>query len=375
MAVDTACSGSLTAVHQAVAALRDGTCDLAIAGGVNLILSPRVYDVLDQGEMLSSDGRCKTFDSRADGYVRGEGVGVVLLKQADRADHDGDGVHAVIKAATANHGGRTTSLTAPNPDAQADLLVEAYRAADVAPQTVGYIETHGTGTALGDPIETTGLSTAFRRLRAERGTAATPGCVIGSVKTNIGHLEAAAGIAGLFKAVLALRHGTIPAGLHLREQNPYLELDGGPFEIATTARPWPEPRDGAGNGLPRRAGVSSFGFGGANAHIVLEEPPMPDTGAKDTAAAEQLFVLSARTPEALRHTAERLADHLADQDVPAGDLAYTLQTGRDAMTHRLAVVADGPAALRAELCAHLAGHPSAVRTGQAGRGRAPATAS
>ncbi|MEV5976427.1 amino acid adenylation domain-containing protein [Streptomyces sp. NPDC052114] len=363
MAVDTACSGSLTAVHQACAALRDGTCDLAIAGGVNLILSPRVYDVLDQGEMLSADGRCKTFDSRADGYVRGEGVGVVLLKPDDRAQGDGDAVHAVIKAATANHGGRTTSLTAPNPDAQADLLVEAYRAADVAPETVGYIETHGTGTALGDPIETTGLSTAFRRLRAERGTTAAPGCVIGSVKTNIGHLEAAAGIAGLFKAVLALRHGTIPAGLHLREQNPYLELDGGPFEIAAAPRPWP--RDGAGDGLPRRAGVSSFGFGGANAHIVLEEPPMPDTGTTDT-AAEQLFVLSARTPEALRRTTERLADHLAEeQDVPAGDLAYTLQTGREPMAHRLAVPAHGTTALRAELLAHLSGRPSAVRTGRA----------
>ncbi|CAM5289226.1 Polyketide synthase PksJ [Streptomyces alboniger] len=227
---------------------------------------------------------------------------MVLLKPQSRADDDGDAVHAVIKAAAANHGGRTTSLTAPNPDAQADLLVEAYRAAGVAPETVGYIETHGTGTALGDPIETTGLSTAFRRLRAERGTTAAPGCVIGSVKTNIGHLEAAAGIAGLFKAVLALRQGTIPAGLHLREQNPYLELDGGPFEIATTARPWPKPRDGAGNGLPRRAGVSSFGFGGANAHIVLDEPHMPDTGAKDTAAAEQVYVLSARTP---RHCAHR----------------------------------------------------------------------
>ncbi|MCF3118697.1 amino acid adenylation domain-containing protein [Streptomyces arenae] len=374
MAVDTACSGSLTAVHQACAALRDGTCDLAIAGGVNLILSPRVYDVLDQGEMLSADGRCKTFDSRADGYVRGEGVGVVLLKPDDRAARDGDAVHAVIKAAAANHGGRTTSLTAPNPDAQADLLVEAYRAADVAPETVGYIETHGTGTALGDPIETTGLSTAFRRLRAERGTTAAPGCVIGSVKTNIGHLEAAAGIAGLFKAVLALRHGTIPAGLHLREQNPYLELDGGPFEVAAAARPWPRTLDGAGNGLPRRAGVSSFGFGGANAHIVLEEPPMPDTGTTDPTAAEQLFVLSARTPEALRLTAERLADHLADQDVPAGDLAYTLQTGREPMPHRLAVPAHGTTALRAELLAHLSGRPSAVRTGRAEADRAAAPA-
>ncbi|MDX3229221.1 amino acid adenylation domain-containing protein [Streptomyces sp. ME19-01-6] len=369
MAVDTACSGSLTAVHQAVAALRDGTCDLAIAGGVNLILNAGVYEVLSQGEMLSPDGRCKAFDSRADGYVRGEGVGVVLLKPEDRAERDGDAVHAVIKAAAAGHGGRTTSLTAPSPDAQADLLVEAYRAAGVRPETVGYIETHGTGTALGDPIETTGLSTAFRRLRAERGTATAPGCAIGSVKTNIGHLEAAAGIAGLFKTVLALRHGTIPASLHFREQNPYLELDGGPFEVAATARPWPRPHDAGGGELPRRAGVSSFGFGGANAHIVLEEPQMPDT--REEHPTEQAYVLSARTPEALRGAAQRLADHLAEQDVPAGDLAYTLQVGREPMAHRLAVVADGAAALRSELTAHLAGRPSAVRTGKAERPAAP----
>ncbi|MGW0948892.1 amino acid adenylation domain-containing protein [Streptomyces sp. NPDC002623] len=363
IAVDTACSGSLTAVHQACAALRDGTCDLAIAGGVSLILAPGVYEALSQGEMLSPDGRCKAFDSRADGYVRGEGAGVVLLKPHERAVRDGDAVHAVIKAAALNHAGRTTSLTAPDPEAQADLLVEAYRAAGVHPDTVGYIEAHGTGTALGDPIETAGLSTAFRRLRA--GADAPAGfapCAIGSVKTNIGHLEAAAGIAGLFKAVLSMRHGTIPAGLHFREQNPYLELDGGPFEVAATARPWPRPRDAHGAELPRRGGVSSFGFGGAGAHIVLEEPPMPDT--RDEPAAQQVFVLSARDGDALRRSAARLADHLGRQDVPAGDLAHTLQTGREPMPHRLAVVADGAAALRAELTAYLAGRPSAVRTAQ-----------
>ncbi|KJK56411.1 hybrid non-ribosomal peptide synthetase/type I polyketide synthase, partial [Saccharothrix sp. ST-888] len=366
MAVDTACSGSLVAVHQACAALRDGTCDLAIAGGVNLILSPGVHELLSQGEMLSPDGRCKAFDSRADGYVRGEGVGVVLLKPDDRARHDGDAVHAVIRAAAVNHGGRTTSLTAPSPDAQADLLVQAYRAADVPPESVGYIEAHGTGTALGDPIETIGLSTAFRRLRADRGTQAAPGCAIGSVKTNIGHLEAAAGIAGLLKTVLAMRHATIPASLHVRDLNPYLELDGGPFEVATTTRPWPRARDAAGNDLPRRAGVSSFGFGGANAHVVLEEPTMPDT--REEATTEQLFVLSARTPEALRQAAGRLADHLAEHDVPPGDLAYTLQVGREPMSHRLAVRADSTARLRTELAEHLAGRPTAVRTGQAGKG-------
>nr|WP_265537809.1 non-ribosomal peptide synthetase/type I polyketide synthase [Streptomyces sp. NEAU-H33] len=367
MAVDTACSGSLVAVHQAYAALRDGTCDLAIAGGVNLILSPSVHELLSQGEMLSPDGRCKAFDSRADGYVRGEGVGVVLLKPDDRARRDGDAVHAVIRAAVVNHGGRSTSLTAPNPDAQADLLVEAYQAADVPPESVGYIEAHGTGTALGDPIETIGLSTAFRRLRAERGTQAAPGCAIGSVKTNIGHLEAAAGIAGLLKTVLAIRHATIPASLHVREPNPYLELDGGPFEIATTTRPWPQARDAAGNDLPRRAGVSSFGFGGANAHVVLEEPTMPDT--REEATAEQLFVLSARSPEALRQAAGRLAEHLAEQDVPPGDLAYTLQVGREPMTYRLAVRADSTARLRTELAEHLAGRPSAVHVGTAAKRR------
>ncbi|OEV10484.1 hypothetical protein AN220_31165, partial [Streptomyces nanshensis] len=308
MAVDTACSGSLTAVHQACAALRDGTCDLAIAGGVNLILTPSVYEVLDQGEMLSPDGRCKTFDRRADGYVRGEGVGAVLLKPADRARRDGDTPHATVKAVVANHGGRTTSLTAPNPDAQAELLVEAYRTADVPVESVGYLEAHGTGTALGDPIETAGLSAAFRQLRAEQGTEAAPGCALGSVKTNIGHLEAAAGLAGMFKTVLALGHGTIPAGLHFHEQNPHLELDGGPFEVAATARPWPRRYDAAGRELPRRAGVSSFGFGGANAHIVLEEAQMPDARAEE--AAEHAYVLSARTPEALRSAAQRLADHV-----------------------------------------------------------------
>ncbi|MER6142061.1 amino acid adenylation domain-containing protein [Streptomyces sparsogenes] len=366
VAVDTACSGSLTAVHQAVGALRDGTCDLAIAGGVSLILSPAVYEALSEGEMLSPDGRCKAFDSRADGYVRGEGAGAVLLKPHDRARRDGDAVHTVIKAVAVGHGGRTTSLTAPNPDAQADLLVEAYRAAGVPPETVGYIEAHGTGTALGDPIETTGLSTAFRRLRADAPAGRAPGCAIGSVKTNIGHLEAAAGIAGLFKVALAMRHGTIPASLHFRRQNPYLELDGGPFEVAATARPWPRPHDASGRELPRRGGVSSFGFGGANAHIVLEEPTVShEDDAREQGAHEELFVLSARDPQGLRHAAQRLADHLHEHDVPPGDLAYTLQVGREPMAHRLAVAATGTAELRAELSAYLAGRPSAVRTGRA----------
>ncbi|WSI60231.1 amino acid adenylation domain-containing protein [Streptomyces platensis] len=350
VAVDTACSSSLTAVHQAVTALRDGTCDLAIAGGVSLILDPGLYTALSSNEMLSEDGRCKAFDASANGYVRGEGVGVVVLRDHTAARRDGDRVAAVIKAAAVNHGGRTTSLTSPNPNAQADLLVEAYRAADIDPRTVGYIEAHGTGTALGDPIEITGLTEAFGRLRGNAEVTG-PSCGIGSVKTNIGHLEAAAGIAGLLKVVLALRHRTLPASLHFRERNPYLELDGSPFEIVDSTRPWPAPLAEDGSALARRAGVSSFGFGGANAHVVIEEaqsaPHGPDS------ADEELFVLSARTERALREQARRLAASIRAEEPSPADVAFTLRVGREAMEERLAFVARGRAELldRLDACA------------------------
>ncbi|WP_055550579.1 non-ribosomal peptide synthetase, partial [Streptomyces kanamyceticus] len=361
VAVDTACSSSLTAVHQAVTALRDGTCDLAIAGGVSLILDPGLYEALSRNEMLSEDGRCKAFDASANGYVRGEGVGVVVLRGHLAARRDGDRVAAVIKAAAVNHGGRTTSLTSPNPDAQADLLVEAYRAAGIDPRTVGYIEAHGTGTALGDPIETTGLTEAFGRLRgeAEVGTGAPTGAGaatgattgIGSVKTNIGHLEAAAGIAGLFKVVLALRHHTLPASLHFRERNPYLELDGSPFEIVDSTRPWPAPLAEDGSVLPRRAGVSSFGFGGANAHVVIEEAQSAPHG--PAAVREDLFVLSAKSERALREQARRLAAHVRAEEPSLTDVAHTLRVGREAMDERFACVTRDRAELldRLDACA------------------------
>ncbi|MFJ2773105.1 amino acid adenylation domain-containing protein [Streptomyces sp. NPDC087300] len=385
VAVDTACSSSLTAVQQAVTALRDGTCDLAIAGGVSLILDPGLYEALSRNEMLSEDGRCKAFDASANGYVRGEGVGVVVLRDHAAARRDGDPVAAVIKAVAVNHGGRTTSLTSPSPEAQADLLVEAYRTAGVDVRTVGYIEAHGTGTALGDPIETSGLTEAFRRLRGE-GTGPGPdsdsgsgsgsgsvsgagedigsGIGIGSVKTNIGHLEAAAGIAGLFKVVLALRHRTLPASLHFRARNPYLELDGSPFEIVDSTRPWPAPSAADGSVLPRRAGVSSFGFGGANAHVVIEEAcdaplalkPHAQTGTEtstEIAAAapvrEDLFVLSAKSERALREQAGRLAERVRAEELAPADVAHTLRVGREPMDERLAFVARG----RAELVDHL----------------------
>ncbi|NEE20348.1 polyketide synthase, partial [Streptomyces sp. SID7499] len=218
--VDTACSSSLVAVHRAVEALRSGACDAAIAGGVNLLLSVDTFVSAAQAGMLSPDGRCKTFASDANGYVRGEGVGAVVLKPLAAAERDGDAILAVIVGSAENHGGRANSLTAPNGAAQADLVVRAMDGID--PRTIGYLEAHGTGTPLGDPVEVQALRSAFRRLGSEgEGT-----CALGSVKPNIGHLEAAAGIAGLLKTVLAMEHGTLPPSRNCDEINPYIQLDG-----------------------------------------------------------------------------------------------------------------------------------------------------
>ncbi|TSC31293.1 SDR family NAD(P)-dependent oxidoreductase [Corallococcus sp. Z5C101001] len=338
--VETACSSSLVAIHHAVQALRSGQCTLALVGGVNLLLSPQLYFAFSRAGMLSEDGRCKTFDASANGYVRGEGLGALLLKPLSRAEADGDTIHAVIRGTAINHGGRAQALTAPNPKSQADLLVAAYEDARVDPATVGYIEAHGTGTSLGDPIEISGLRMAFERLypRWQRPPPSRPHCALGSVKTNIGHLETAAGIAGVLKVALALRHRTLPASLHFQQPNPQLRLEGGPFYVNATTRPWPAPLDDAGVEGLRRAGVSSFGFGGTNAHVVLEEyraAPRPPR----TATRPQLVVLSARDPALLRTTAERLREALRNPAAPhLEDLAYTLTVGREVLDERLATV-------------------------------------
>ncbi|WP_193777373.1 type I polyketide synthase, partial [Streptomyces sp. E5N298] len=271
-AVDTACSSALVAIHRAARAILDGDCDLAIAGGVNATLSPGLFTAFTKSGMLSPDGRCKTFDAAADGYVRGEGAGAVVLKRLDRAEADGDHIHGVIRATAVNHGGRSTSLTAPNPEAQAQVLVQAYHRAALSPDTVSHIETHGTGTSLGDPVETEGLKRAFAQLSAEAGLppADRPHIALGAVKTNIGHLEAASGIAGVLKTLLSMKHRELPATLHLTELNPYLRLDGTPFYVNDRTTHWAGIDDGTGRTV-RRAGVSSFGFGGSNAHVVLEE--------------------------------------------------------------------------------------------------------
>ncbi|MFI5825023.1 ACP S-malonyltransferase [Streptomyces rishiriensis] len=367
--VDTACSSSLVAVHRAIRSIRLGECEQAIAGGVNVLAAPSGFVSFSQAGMLAPDGRCKTFDARADGYVRGEGVAAVLLKPLARAEADGDHIRAVIRGSAVGHGGRTASLTAPSPDRQADVIVAAWRESGLDPSTAGLIEAHGTGTELGDPVEVEGLRQAFRTLYDDWGLADPdePHCGIGSVKTAIGHLEAAAGMAGLVKAVLAVRHGRQPALCGFTAPNPHLRLTGSPFYLLDRTRAWPRTVGPDGDAVPRRAGVSSFGFGGVNAHVVVEEY-LPPTAVPDRRPDGRAHIvpLSARSAERLRAAAGRLAARLSAAPAPDGappyhppatadltadlpDVAVTLQTGREAMPHRLAVVARDLAELRTAL--------------------------
>ncbi|MEO0488307.1 MAG: beta-ketoacyl synthase N-terminal-like domain-containing protein, partial [Cyanobacteria bacterium J06659_2] len=259
LAVDTACSSSLVAVHLACQSLRQGECDLALVGGVNALLSPELTLAFSQAQMMAADGRCKTFDAAADGYVRGEGCGVVVLKCLSKAEANGDRILAVIRGSAINQDGRSNGLTAPNGPSQQAVVRQALANANVAPSQVQYVETHGTGTPLGDPIEVDALKAVLAAGRSPEAP-----CYLGSVKTNLGHLESAAGIAGLIKGVLALQHQEIPPHLNLSQLNPYISLDQTPFAIATETQRW------ATDNPFHLAGVSSFGFGGTNAHVILE---------------------------------------------------------------------------------------------------------
>jgi acyl transferase domain-containing protein/NAD(P)-dependent dehydrogenase (short-subunit alcohol dehydrogenase family)/SAM-dependent methyltransferase len=362
--IDTACSSSLVAVHRAVEAIRHGDCTAALAGGVNVIASPTLFVDMSQADMLSPEGRCRSFAEGADGIVRAEGVGVVLLKRLSAARADGDVIHGVIRGTAINHGGRTNSLTAPNPDAQAECVVRAHRRAGVDPRTVTYVETHGTGTELGDPIEVDGLRSAFATLYRDWGaTVEAPHVALGAVKSNTGHLEAAAGVTGLIKVLLALRHETLPGNLHIDRVNPYIRLDGSPLRVLRERERWLRPRTPDGTEAPLRAGVSSFGLGGVNAHVVVEEFREERTSPGN---GPELFVLSAHTPERLRAYVRRLLDRLPDDvDLPA--LAHTLRTGRDPLPERLAIVAQDRAALAKAATDWLTtGTASGVFTGVAG---------
>jgi amino acid adenylation domain-containing protein len=342
--IDTACSSALVAIHRAVEAIRSDSCDMALAGGVNVMASPSLSIAFNNAGMLSADGRCKTFDARANGYVRGEGVGVVMLKPLSRAMADGDHVHALVLGTAENHGGHAASMTAPNPAAQADVIIHACERANIAPDTIAYVETHGTGTSLGDPIEINGLKLAFIELAKRNGVELVPGaCGIGSVKTNVGHLETAAGMAGLFKVVLAMQHGVLPATLHFESLNPYINLEGTPFSVVSAARPF----DAVRPGVPRRAGLSSFGMGGSNAHLIIEEHVAAPGRSWD--GSPQLVVLSAKNEDRLRAYAASLARHLDTQTPDLAAVAATLWHGRVAMEQRIAIVATSLDDLRAQL--------------------------
>lgn len=342
MSVDTACSSSLVAVHLAVRALRDRECDVALAGGVNLILTPEMTINFSRARMMAADGRCKTFDAAADGYVRSEGGAFVALKRLDDAIGDGDRILAVVRGSAVNQDGRSGGLTAPNGPSQVNVVRAALADARIAPSDVGYVEAHGTGTLLGDPIEVGALGTVFCRERPDDRP-----LVVGSVKTNIGHTEAAAGVAGLIKAVLSLQHRQIPPHLHLEEVNPHIASRGFPIAFPRELRAWPT-ADGA-----RIAGVSSFGLSGTNAHVVLAEAPSESAGqdvepggdatgrdATPDPATPNIVTLSAKSPTALAELARNTSDRVAAQGgLALADLARTTNLGRSHLGHRLAVVA------------------------------------
>ena len=361
MTVDTVCSSSLVVVHLACASLRAGECDLALAGGVNLVLSPETMDGMARTQALSPEGRCKTFDALADGFVRGEGCGLVVLKRLSDAVLGGDRIWGLVRGSAVNQDGRSTGLTAPNVLAQEALLREALRAARATAADIGFVETHGTGTSLGDPIEVEALRAVLGEPRADGGR-----CVLGAVKTNLGHLEAAAGIAGLIKAVLALHHGRIPRNLNLRTVNPRLRLEGSALTLATEEVAWPRgPR-------PRLAGVSSFGLSGTNAHVIVEEAPAATEAAAAPERACWPVVLSGKTAAALAAQAGRLAEFVgARPGLGLGELAFSLATTRSPLEHRLAIAARSRGELLAGLAAAAGGGdvPANMSRGTAGAGR------
>ncbi|MCP3746818.1 beta-ketoacyl synthase N-terminal-like domain-containing protein [Paenibacillus sp. A3M_27_13] len=378
--VETACSSSLIAIHRAVCALENGSCSMAIVGGVNTLIAPDAHIGFNKAGMLAQDGRCKTFSSAANGYVRGEGIGMLVLKRLRAAEQAGDSIYAVIRSSAENHGGRANSLTAPNPNAQAALLQTAYRRAGIDPRTVGYIEAHGTGTELGDPIEINGLKAAFKALYEETGDPhiREAHCGLGSVKSNIGHLELAAGIAGVIKTVLQLKHQTLVKSLHCDPVNSHIRLENTPFYIVRETVEWKAPEDEHGHLLPRRAGVSSFGFGGANAHVVIEEyrdERPSDTEQHFAACNPLLFVWSAKTEDRLlaivqQWLAEIRAQRFDEREL--ADIAYTLQTGREALEERLAFTAGSLQELEFKLEGFMQGRTDIFR-GRANRGHETAT--
>ena len=336
--IDAACSSSLVAVHNACVYLRTGQCRMALAGGVNVILSPEIGITFSKAHMMAGDGRCKTFDSRADGFVRAEGCGLIVLKRLSDAVSDGDRILALIRGSAINQDGRTSGLTIPNVSAQESVIREALANSGARADEVGYIEAHGTGTALGDPIEARALARVFAP-----GRPSDHPLVIGAVKTNVGHLEAAGGIAGLMKTVLILQRETVPANLHFRKINPHVEWGGLPVVLPLEKRAW---KRGKG---PRLAGVSAFGFSGTNAHVILEEAPASARRDPSDERPLHILALSARIEPALRRCVDRYVEELDSSDAGVGDICFSANAGRSHFAHRLAVVGKSTDDLRLKL--------------------------
>ncbi|MEM7552756.1 MAG: SDR family NAD(P)-dependent oxidoreductase [Cyanobacteria bacterium P01_A01_bin.84] len=346
ISLDTACSSSLVAVHLACQSLRQFESQLCLVGGVNTILSPESTIIFSQAGMMAADGRCKTFDASADGYVRGEGCGVVVLKRFSDAIKDGDNIQAVIKGTAVNQDGLTNGLSAPNGLSQQAVIRQALEKAEVKSAQISYVETHGTGTSLGDPIEVNSLKTVFNEDRE-----LNQPCYIGSVKTNIGHLEAAAGIAGLIKVVLSLQNQEIPPNLHFKQLNPYIKIKNTPIKIPTSLQEWSTDSES------RLAGVSSFGFGGTNAHVIVEEAPRKVKGQRLKVKGEEfnqrphhILTLSAKSEPALKELVQRYEEFLKnDSKASIDDICFTANTGRSHFSHRLAIIASDKLQLTNEL--------------------------
>ncbi len=327
--VFAACSSSLAAVHRAIKAIHNEECDNAIAGGINIILTPRRNLIFSNVGMLSPEGKCKTFSDQADGYTRSEGVGAIFLKPLIKAQRDNDQIYAVIKGSAVNHGGRARTITSPSSRAQAQVIKDALSCSSIDPATISYVEAHGTGTTLGDPVEINGLKTAFGE------TSRKNYCGIGSVKSNIGHMESAAGIAGIIKVLLGLHHKKIFKTLHAQKINPLIELEGSPFFVCQDSSDWKKITED----IPRRAGVSSFGFSGTNAHIVLEEYTFSSENIKEKALP--LFLLSAKSQSQLwQYGKEVFAFLKKNSELDINNILYTFQVGREEFSHRLSIVAE-----------------------------------
>src|SRR5581483_9260135 len=340
--IQTACSSSLVAVHVARQSLLSGECDMALAGAASIYLPQDQGYHFQEGMILSPDGHCRVFDVRAQGTIFGRGAGMVLLKPLTAALRDGDHIYALIKGSAINtDGSLKVGFTAPSVSGQAAVIAEALGNAGVGPETIGYLEAHGTGTKQGDPIEIAALTQAYRQ-----GTQRTGYCAIGSVKANIGHLDVAAGMAGLIKTALALERGQLPPSLHFERNNPEIDFASSPFFVNKSLRQWPRDRE------PRRAGVSAFGIGGTNAHVILEEAPAAESRPGKMERPIHLLTLSAKDGTALDQLAARYRDYLAlHPNAALSDVCFTANTGRVHFAHRLAVAATTTTELQEHLAA------------------------